>query len=125
MQEKGYSSDQINFAKSALSNMVGGIGHFYGKSLVKSDEMEKPVEYWPAHLLTAVPSRSFFPRGFLWDEGYFCNIISTFAVNKIFVTTFILFRVCSYNWFVNFQVNACVILFLTTVYNLIINKEYK
>jgi len=67
---KGFPIEQQQFAKAALSNMIGGIGYFYGESKVISSTLKEPTNYWSSALYTGVPSRSFFPRGFLWDEGF-------------------------------------------------------
>ncbi|KAF7295130.1 Mannosyl-oligosaccharide glucosidase [Mycena indigotica] len=75
------------FSKAVTSNLMAGVGYFYGTSIVNRkfsyewDEEEnaesnndegasgaKLTE--PRALLTATPSRSFFPRGFYWDEGF-------------------------------------------------------
>lgn len=105
----GSVASSATVAQAALSNMMGGIGYFYGHSLVRMREqrhgkvVETTARLWNTSLysgahswslgvcvaaradmlnclsptdlmglvpLAAVPSRSFFPRGFLWDEGF-------------------------------------------------------
>ncbi|EJD53371.1 glycoside hydrolase family 63 protein [Auricularia subglabra TFB-10046 SS5] len=85
--------EYLAFSKAVTSNLLGGIGYFYGTSIVdkafvhewdddglngsedeEEDEQKKrkgqPKLTEPRALLTATPSRSFFPRGFYWDEGF-------------------------------------------------------
>ena len=73
------------FSKAITSNLIGGIGYFYGTSIVDrgfayewdqdddsgseetTGEKKGPTMMEPKGLLTATPSRSFFPRGFYWS----------------------------------------------------------
>ncbi|KAG0165528.1 Processing alpha glucosidase I [Apophysomyces sp. BC1034] len=82
LQQKGFSSDQVEFANFLLSNLIGGVGYFYGSSVVDrsrppmQDEEsftatpQQPEQTSPQVLFSASPSRPFFPRGFYWDEGF-------------------------------------------------------
>ncbi|NXN14442.1 MOGS glucosidase, partial [Indicator maculatus] len=71
LAQKGFPPAQCRFAQAALSDLLGGVGYFHGRSLIQSPQPGEPLlPGAEASLLTAVPSRSFFPRGFLWDEGF-------------------------------------------------------
>ncbi|KAG9001821.1 Processing alpha glucosidase I, partial [Tulasnella sp. 427] len=82
----------VAFSKAVTSNLMGGVGYFYGDSIVDGSVAEdddgdddvseetpddpiikaraKRTMAPPRELLTATPSRPFFPRGFYWDEGF-------------------------------------------------------
>ena len=82
-----FSESEVSFARAITSNLVGGIGYFYGSSIVDrafaqqwDDEDEfssgagkqgKPELTEPRGLFSGTPSRSFFPRGFYWFVSLF------------------------------------------------------
>ncbi|XP_052066309.1 mannosyl-oligosaccharide glucosidase-like [Mytilus californianus] len=76
LKTRGYDTKSIDFAKAALSNLLGEISYFYGSSLVKSKYNQIPIDYWYSPLYTSIPSRSLFPRGFLWNVGFDNILIS-------------------------------------------------
>ena len=95
------------FAKSMFANLIGGIGYFHGDSIVDrqyAPEYEEENEgFWqetaeararqgavklegPSELFTSIPSRPFFPRGFLWDEGFHLIPIADWDMDLTYVT---------------------------------------
>ena len=80
LQERGFPAHRVAAARELTAQLLGGVGYFYGSSLVDrsgGDEDEFDVQRQlqaevapPQALLTGTPSRSVFPRGFYWDEGF-------------------------------------------------------
>jgi len=73
IQPKG----SVRFSQITLSNLLGGIGYWYGSGITK-DKNDKIVKTKPVALYSGSPSRPAFPRGFLWDEGFHQVVISGF-----------------------------------------------
>ena len=89
------------FIGNMFSNLYGGLGYFYGDEVVDrsyAPEYDEENEgFWeetaavrarkqeklegPYELFTTVPSRPFFPRGFLWDEGFHLLPIADFDLD--------------------------------------------
>lgn len=70
-------------AKICLSSMLGGMGYFAGQPAIANGldiatnaTVDAYVESAQLSLFTATPSRTAFPRGFLWDEGFHEILIS-------------------------------------------------
>jgi len=80
-----FTAADIKAGKAALSSLLGGIGHFRGVPQVGDagsldhhidgdraggrGDAPAPVAPQYISLLSCTPSRTAFPRGFLWDEG--------------------------------------------------------
>ncbi|KAL8670206.1 MAG: hypothetical protein Q9168_005239 [Polycauliona sp. 1 TL-2023] len=95
LQEPFKSAEHTESSQHLLSNLMGGIGYFHGDSRVDASSATESTEvdanFWekaaaarahavveddgPHELFSAVPSRPFFPRGFLWDEGFHLQVI--------------------------------------------------
>ena len=91
------------FGRSMFSNLIGGIGYFYGEWVADrsyaTEYDEENEGFWeeaaeararqqiqlerPAELFTSIPSRPFFPRGFLWDEGFHLLPIADWDIDLV------------------------------------------
>jgi len=80
-QRKFITPGEMHLVRCALSNLVGGIGYWHGNQIWQMRPEQPPQFTADMELLSATPSRSFFPRGFLWDEGFHQLLIGMWNVD--------------------------------------------
>ncbi|KAE9547251.1 hypothetical protein FO519_009536, partial [Halicephalobus sp. NKZ332] len=72
LQAHGMSSDAIEMGRFGFSNMIGSVSYWTGYCQVSSPclNWNEYINYGPLTLYSGIPSRPYYPRGFLWDEGF-------------------------------------------------------
>ena len=71
---------QQTIAAAAISNLIAGISFFAGTTIQETPAGERVTGPF-GELITAVPGRSYFPRGFAWDEGFHQLVVSEWNVS--------------------------------------------
>eukprot|EP00124_Ichthyophonus_hoferi_P002290 Ihof_evm1s150 gene=Ihof_evmTU1s150 len=67
--------EEMKAASNETKNMDQEAGEWMSVRVIGHGHGPEVLVTRPSPLLTAVPSRSFFPRGFMWDEGFHQLII--------------------------------------------------
>ena len=75
----GWTQDQMDTCKYALSNMLGSVTYMYGNRMIF--ENGKIVTLEPSELFTGVPDRPDHARGFMCDEGFHNHLISVWNLD--------------------------------------------
>jgi mannosyl-oligosaccharide glucosidase len=63
-------TDWSEFSKQTLSSLLFGLSFFSGTGLIQDPSTGKITELPDRSLLTLIPAKVAFPRGFYWDEAF-------------------------------------------------------
>uniref|UniRef100_A0AC35G0G3 Glycosyl hydrolase family 63 C-terminal domain-containing protein n=1 Tax=Panagrolaimus sp. PS1159 TaxID=55785 RepID=A0AC35G0G3_9BILA len=62
----------VEMGRYGFANMIGSVSYWTGYCQVGSPCLpyNQAINYGPLTLYSGIPSRPYYPRGFLWDEGF-------------------------------------------------------